>query len=114
MAILLRARPQQCTGAGRCQSVKSPMSSDRRLVALRRSRGARYRRAMTPFHLILVNSLIQNVTNFTVWFALTFWVFLETRSVFVTGMIGGIYLVFTAGLRRSGSAASSTTTPRSW
>ena len=53
---------------------------------------------MRAFHLILANSLIQNVTNFTVWFALVFWAFLETRSVFVTGMIGGVYLVFTAGL----------------
>lgn len=52
---------------------------------------------MSPFHQILVNNLIQNVTNFTVWFALVFWAFLETRSVFVTGTIGGIYLVFTAG-----------------
>lgn len=51
-----------------------------------------------PFHLILANNLMQNVINFTVWFALVFWAFLETRSVFVTGMIGGIYLVFTAGL----------------
>lgn len=50
-----------------------------------------------PFHLILANNLLQNVINFTVWFALVFWAFLETRSVFVTGMIGGIYLVFTAG-----------------
>ena len=53
---------------------------------------------MSPFHQVLANSLIQNVTNFTVWFALVFWGFLETRSVFVTGMIGGVYLVFTAGL----------------
>lgn len=52
---------------------------------------------MTPFHRILANNLLQNVTNFTVWFALVFWAFLETRSVFVTGMIGGIYLVMTAG-----------------
>lgn len=51
---------------------------------------------MRPFDLILVNSLIQNVTNFTVWFALVFWAFLETRSVFVTGVVGGIYMVFTA------------------
>ena len=50
-----------------------------------------------PFHLILANNLVQNVVNFTVWFALVFWAFLETRSVFVTGTIGGIYLVFTAG-----------------
>jgi DHA3 family multidrug efflux protein-like MFS transporter len=54
-------------------------------------------RRLDPFHLILANNLVQNVTNFTVWFALVFWAFLETRSVFVTGMIGGIYLVFTAG-----------------
>jgi MFS transporter, DHA3 family, multidrug efflux protein len=49
-----------------------------------------------PFHLILANNLVQNITNFTVWFAVTFWAFLETRSVFVTGMLGGIYLVLTA------------------
>lgn len=52
---------------------------------------------MTPFHLVLCNNLVQNVTNYTAWFALVFWAFLETRSVFVTGMIGGIYLAFTAG-----------------
>lgn len=50
------------------------------------------------FYQILGNNLVANVTNFTVWFAVTFWVFLETRSVFATGMIAGIYLVFTAGL----------------
>lgn len=52
---------------------------------------------MSPFHHVLANNLVQNITNFTVWFALVFWAFLETRSVFVTGMIGGIYLVMTAG-----------------
>src|SRR5688572_29711928 len=52
---------------------------------------------MAPFHQVLVNNLIQNVTNFTVWFALVFWAFLETRSVFVTGMVGGIFMVMTAG-----------------
>ena len=50
-----------------------------------------------PFHHILANNLVANVTNFTVWFALTFWVFIETQSVFATGMIAGVYLVFTAG-----------------
>ena len=34
-----------------------------------------------------------SVVNYTVWFALTFWVYLETRSVFATGMIAGIFLV---------------------
>ena len=50
------------------------------------------------FHQLLGNNLVANITNFTVWFAVTFWVFLETRSVFATGMVAGIYLVFTAGL----------------
>lgn len=49
------------------------------------------------FYQILGNNLVANVTNFTVWFAITFWVFLETQSVFATGMIAGFYLVFTAG-----------------
>src|SRR3546814_260659 len=53
---------------------------------------------MQPFHHLLANNLIANITNFTVWFALTFWTFLETRSVFATGMIAGIYLVLTAAL----------------
>ena len=53
---------------------------------------------MKVFHLLLANNLAANITNYTVWFALTFWVYLETRSVFATGMIGGIYLVLTAGL----------------
>ncbi|MCA1481689.1 MFS transporter, partial [Bradyrhizobium sp. NBAIM08] len=34
--------------------------------------------------------------NSTVWFAITFWVFLETRSVLATGMVAGIFLVATA------------------
>ena len=48
------------------------------------------------FYWILGNNLVANVTNFTVWFAVTFWVYLETKSVFATGMIAGINLVFTA------------------
>ncbi len=51
---------------------------------------------MTPFHHLLANNLVANITNFTVWFALTFYVYLETRSVFATGMIAGVYLVLTA------------------
>jgi DHA3 family multidrug efflux protein-like MFS transporter len=53
---------------------------------------------MTAFHQLLANTLIASITNFTVWFAVTFWVFLETRSVFATGLIAGIYLVLTSGL----------------
>lgn len=48
------------------------------------------------FHWILANNAAANISNYTVWFALTFWVFLETRSVFATGMIAGVFLVLTA------------------
>ncbi|GAB3846826.1 MFS transporter [Dactylosporangium cerinum] len=37
-----------------------------------------------------------SVVNYTVWFAITFYVYLETRSVFATGVVSGIFLVMTA------------------
>ena len=46
---------------------------------------------------MLASSLAVSVANFTVWFAVTFWVYLETRSVFATGVIAGMFLVATAG-----------------
>ena len=49
----------------------------------------------TFFH-PLANTPLVSVINFTVWFAITFFVYLETRSVFATGVIAGIYLAFTA------------------
>ncbi|MBB2949181.1 DHA3 family multidrug efflux protein-like MFS transporter [Actinoplanes lutulentus] len=48
------------------------------------------------FYQILVNTLLVSVMNFTAWFAVTFWVYLQTRSVFATGVISGIFLVLTA------------------
>lgn len=51
---------------------------------------------MRTFYNLLINNGIAAVVNFTVWFALTFFVFLETESVFATGLIAGVYLVFTA------------------
>lgn len=47
------------------------------------------------FAQLLVNVLGVSVTNFTVWFAITFFVYLETGSVFATGVISGLFLVFT-------------------
>lgn len=52
---------------------------------------------MNAFYNILVNTAVASIVNFTVWFALTFWIFLETQSVFATGLLAGIYLVLTAG-----------------
>ena len=48
------------------------------------------------FAQVLVNALLVSVVNFTLWFAVTFWVYLQTRSVFATGLIAGIFLVATA------------------
>ena len=52
--------------------------------------------APTAFYHLLANNLVIGVTHFTVWFAVTFWVYLETRSVFATGLIAGVYLALTA------------------
>ncbi|WP_173163231.1 MFS transporter [Phytohabitans suffuscus] len=48
------------------------------------------------FFQLLVSTLLVSVTNFTVWFAITFYVYLQTRSVFATGVISGIFLALTA------------------
>lgn len=45
---------------------------------------------------VLVNTLIANVTTSFLWFALTFWVYIETQSVLATGVIGGAYMLFIA------------------
>jgi DHA3 family multidrug efflux protein-like MFS transporter len=48
------------------------------------------------FYHLLANTLLVSVINFTVWFAITFYVYLQTRSVFATGVVSGIFLVMTA------------------
>ncbi|EAR23816.1 multidrug resistance protein [marine actinobacterium PHSC20C1] len=51
---------------------------------------------MSTFLQILVNTAVANVTTSYLWFALTFWVYLETRSVLATGIIGGAYMLLVA------------------
>ncbi len=51
---------------------------------------------MRTFLQVLVNTAAANVTTSYLWFALTFWVYLETRSVLATGIIGGAYMLFVA------------------
>lgn len=51
---------------------------------------------MKTFYHILVNVLIGGFTNNFVWFALTFFTYLETKSVLATAYIAGIYLVAVA------------------
>ena len=47
---------------------------------------------------LLANTLVAGVTSTFLWFALTFWVYLETRSVVATGVIGGAFSISSAVL----------------
>lgn len=42
---------------------------------------------------LLTNTMCALVVDYVVWFALTFWVFLQTRSVFATGVVAGLFAV---------------------
>ncbi len=53
---------------------------------------------MLVFKRLLLNTLISGVTSSFLWFAITFWVFLETRSVVATSMIGGTFAIASAFL----------------
>lgn len=48
--------------------------------------------------MVLTNSLISTVTNSFLWFAITFWAYLETHSVIATSIIGGSYMLIAAAL----------------
>jgi len=51
---------------------------------------------MKKFLHVLVNTLIANVTTSFLWFALTFWAYLETHSVMATAIVGGGYMLLVA------------------
>jgi MFS transporter, DHA3 family, multidrug efflux protein len=53
-------------------------------------------RGMRTFAAVLANTAVANVTTSFLWFALTFWVYLETESVLATGIIGGAYMLLLA------------------
>jgi DHA3 family multidrug efflux protein-like MFS transporter len=52
--------------------------------------------AMRTFGHILVNTAVANVMTSYLWWALIFWSYLETRSVLVTGVVGGAYMLLTS------------------
>ena len=56
------------------------------------------RRRMKIFHRLLLNALVSGVMTSFLWFALTFWIYLETRSVLATSVIGGAFTIFSAAL----------------
>lgn len=45
------------------------------------------------FYAILANSLVALLTNTFVWFAATFWVYLQTQSVVAMSVMAGVYLI---------------------
>jgi len=51
---------------------------------------------MRTFAQVLVNTALANVTTSYLWFGLTFWIYLQTRSVLATGIVGGAYMLFVA------------------
>ncbi len=51
---------------------------------------------MRTFQRVLVNTLLANITTQMVWFGFTFWAYLESRSVLVTSILGGSYMLFLA------------------
>src|SRR5262245_64519391 len=50
------------------------------------------------FRQLLGNTLVTSVTSSFLWFALTFWVYLESRSVVATGCIAGAFSLSAAVL----------------
>lgn len=46
---------------------------------------------MKPFYAVLGNALAAFLANTFVWFAVTFWVYLETTSVIATSVMAGVY-----------------------
>lgn len=52
--------------------------------------------SMRAFYQLLANTLVASITNYTVWFAIIFYAYLQTQSVVTTSIISGIFLVTTA------------------
>ena len=53
-------------------------------------------RTVRAFYQVLANTAIANVTTSYLWWGLTFWAYLETRSVLATAIIGGSYMLLVA------------------
>lgn len=51
---------------------------------------------MKNFQSVLINTLLANVTTSYLWFALVFWVYLQTENVMATAILGGTYMLLIA------------------
>ncbi len=45
------------------------------------------------FAAVLVNTFVANLTTSFLWQAVVFWMYLETRNVMVTAVLGGAYML---------------------
>lgn len=45
---------------------------------------------------ILINTAVASLSSSYLWFGLTFWIYLETRNVIATGVIGGAFMLLIA------------------
>jgi DHA3 family multidrug efflux protein-like MFS transporter len=51
---------------------------------------------MSTFAALLVNTAVANISTMFIWFGLTFWIYLETRNVLSTALIGAALMLFIA------------------
>jgi DHA3 family multidrug efflux protein-like MFS transporter len=74
---------------------QSPPSSPREAAPGQHTPG---RGTLRAFYQVLANTALANVTSSYLWWGLTFWAYLETRSVLATSIIGGSYMLLVAVL----------------
>ena len=53
-------------------------------------------KSIRTFVALLVNTAVANVSTSFMWFALTFWIYVETRNVLATAVIGAALMLFVA------------------
>ncbi|WP_081684029.1 MFS transporter [Granulicoccus phenolivorans] len=51
---------------------------------------------MRTFTHVLINTGLAGITTSYLWFALTFWIYLRTRNVIATGVVGGAFMLLMA------------------
>jgi len=51
---------------------------------------------MRTFAALLANTAVANISTMFMWFGLTFWIYLETRNVLSTALIGAALMIFIA------------------
>ena len=87
--------PRVMTSPAICRARRRPQAAKSR-PAPQRSPRWRRRRTACASSSRCSSTGAANVTTSFLWFALTFWVYIETQSVLATGIIGGAYMLLVA------------------